>query len=132
MRIVTIPTNRCSRGWRGRCDRPQVSLGIVESVRILRCGVVILAAGSDAMTRSVAILERCGNFYCVVVRMLDVLRRRLRRWRFGLGWAVFSPLNVAEHKRNTLARLVGSCRLCMYCGLPCARRVLKKSACILG
>ena len=99
----------------------------------------------------VAILERGGNLYGVAPRIglawwwwgvaclwLQVrrwrrsARRRRRRWRLGLELLVGAALHVAQHKRDALARLIGFCRLCMYYGLPYARRVLNESARVLG
>ena len=70
-------------------------------------GMVRIAG--DALARRGATLERGGNLDGVLVRVRRRRVRRVRRVRRGLGVVVLSlvsPLHVAEHKRDSLSRVL--------------------------
>jgi len=82
----------------------------------LRVTVLERCSDFDGIARGVG-LALCGAVVVVVrcmwlqVRWRRRRARRRRRWRLGFELLVGAALHVAKHKRDALARLVGSRRL---------------------
>jgi hypothetical protein len=85
----------------------------------LRVTVLERCSDFDGIARGVG-LALCGAVVVVAVRCLwlqvrwwrrRARRRWRRRWRLGFELLVGAALHVAKHKRDALARLVGSRRL---------------------